>query len=381
MKEFDEKFLALALRLARRELGQTGTNPSVGSIIVRNRSDTGAFEIVGVGHTQPGGRPHAEAVALNNAGSKARHATLYTTLDPCTHQGKSPPCISAIINSGISRVASLSFDNNPQVAGESEAKLRKAGIRFDRFGGWLKSRADYLNLGHSLRFSEKRPFVQLKLAVGDDGRMARGDGAPVWVTARLARQLGHLMRSEVDAILVGRQTVEADNPELTCRLPGLEARSPIRIVLDSGLRLSETSRLVKSARSTPLWIFHSKHADDKKIRQLSGLGVETMSCNVSPRGGGVDLSDVMTKLFEKGITRLLVEGGPMVLQSFVESGYTDEVVIFKGKISPGADGIVPFKGAGLSYFRNSAQFERVEDRRIGEDLITRYLRKSVKRAF
>lgn len=374
MKEFDEKYLGLALRLAQRGLGQTGTNPSVGSVIVRNDADTGAGEIAGVGRTQPGGRPHAEAMALSIAGAKSLGATLYTTLDPCSHQGRSAPCTCAIINNGVRRVVSLSFDTNPLVAGRSAAILHDSGVQFERIEGLLKDRADYLNLGHSLRFTKKRPFVLLKLAVGSDGRISRGDGTPVWLTSPLSRQLGHLMRSETDAILVGSLTVVADNPDLTCRLPGLEQRSPVRIVLDSGLGISEATKLVESAGSTPLWVYFSQPVDSDRVQKLTGLGVNVIPCHHPTNGYGLDLSEVMTNLFEMGITRLLVEGGPTVIQSFFDNGYFDEVIVFKGKYPAGADGVIPFNGAGLDYLRNSEQLEWQEDRRIGTDLMTRYLR-------
>ncbi len=259
-KEADRRFMQLALTLGRRGLGRTWPNPAVGAVVVKDGI------ILGRGWTQPGGRPHAEPEALRRAGDAARGATLYVTLEPCSHFGKSPPCADAIIAAGISRVVAAIEDPNPEVAGNGLAKLRGAGIAVDV--GLFAAEAAYDHAGHIRRIRDKRPHVILKLAVSSDDKIAAAGGKPVAITGEAARTRVHLLRAESDAILVGIGTVLADDPLLTCRLPGMEARSPVRVVLDRALRIPGNSRLVHSARETPLWVITSELAEAPAVMKL-----------------------------------------------------------------------------------------------------------------
>src|ERR1700736_5156069 len=248
-KAADQRFMQLALTLGRRGQGRSWPNPAVGAVVVNDGV------IVGRGWTQPGGRPHAEPEALMRAGDAARGAPLYVTLEPCSHFGRSPPCADAVIASGIARVVSAIEDPNPEVAGQGHPKLRAAGIVVDVGLGAAEAARDHA--GHFRRIRNKRPHVILKLAVSADDKIAAVGRKPVAISGEAAQTRVHLLRAQCDAILVGIGTVLADDPVLTCRLPGMEARSPVRVVLDRALRIPGTSRLVHSGRQTPLWVMTS----------------------------------------------------------------------------------------------------------------------------
>src|SRR5580693_4764176 len=252
--------MALALSLGRRGLGRTWPNPAVGAVIVKDGV------IVARGWTQQGGRPHAEIEALRRAGAAARGATLYVTLEPCSHVGKSPPCADAVIAAGIARVVSALEDPNPEVAGQGHARLSAAGIAVDI--GLCAAEAAHDHAGHFRRIRDKRPHVILKLAVSSDDRIGASGREPVAISGEAARARVHLLRAQCDAILVGIGTVLADDPLLTCRLPGMEAQSPVRIVLDSALRIPAESRLMHSARQTPLWLVASETAEAASAARL-----------------------------------------------------------------------------------------------------------------
>ncbi|MET3311708.1 riboflavin biosynthesis protein RibD [Bradyrhizobium japonicum] len=237
-KDADRRFMQLALALGRRGQGRTWPNPAVGAVIVKDGV------IVGRGWTQPGGRPHGEPEALRRAGEAARGATLYVTLEPCSHFGKSPPCADAVIAAGIKRVVAAIEDPNPEVAGQGHARLRAAGITVDV--GLCAAEAAFDHAGHFRRIRDRRPHVILKLAVSPDGKIGAAGGKPVAITGEAVRNRVHLLRAQSDAILVGIGTVLADDPLLTCRLPGMAARSPVRVVLDQSLRMSAASQLVRS---------------------------------------------------------------------------------------------------------------------------------------
>src|SRR3982074_3348970 len=261
-KAADQRFMQLALTLGRRGQGRTWPNPAVGAVVVRDGV------IVGRGWTQPGGRPHAEAVALAHAGEAARGATLYVTLEPCSHVGKSPPCADAVIAAGIKRVVSAIEDPNPEVAGRGHARLRAAGIAVDIGLGAAEAARDHA--GHFRRIRDHRPHVVLKLAVSTDDKIAAAGRKPVAITGEAAKTRVHLLRAQCDAILVGIGTVRADDPLLTCRLPGMAAQSPVRVVLDRSLRIPGSSRLVHSARETPLWIMTSNLSEAPAAMKLPG---------------------------------------------------------------------------------------------------------------
>ncbi len=363
----DRRLMRQALGLARRALGTVWPNPAVGAVITRGQGD--AFEIVGRGWTQPGGRPHAETEALARAGGRARGGTLFVSLEPCAHQGRTPPCADAVIEAGLARVVVATRDPDPRVAGEGIARLRAAGIAVGE--PVLEDEARWLNAGHLLRQIAGRPFVQLKLAVSADGRIAPGTGRPVWVTDAVARARGHLMRARSDAILVGRGTVEADDPELTCRLPGLEDRSPLRVVLDSALRISPQSRLIASAEAVPLWIFCAPDAPMERQGTLLEAGALVQRV---PRGadGGLDLAAVLAELAGRGITRLLVEGGPHVARAFLDAGLVDEVVIFRGSAALGRKGLLPFVDDGLERVTEGDAWQIGERHAAGDGTETPY---------
>ncbi|MEP4753955.1 MAG: bifunctional diaminohydroxyphosphoribosylaminopyrimidine deaminase/5-amino-6-(5-phosphoribosylamino)uracil reductase RibD, partial [Nitratireductor sp.] len=246
----DRRFMAAAIRLSRRNLGLTATNPSVGTLIVADQGEVPV--IVGRGVTARGGRPHAETEALAEAGERARGASAYVTLEPCAHHGRTPPCASALIAAGIRRVVGASSDPDPRVSGKGYAMLRAAGVEVVE--AVLAERAGEVMAGYLMRSMKKRPEVILKLAVSSNGMIGRAGQGQVPITGPVARAQVHLMRAEADAVLIGIGTAIADDPELTCRLPGLEDRSPVRIVLDSGARLPVTSKLVAQAARVPLLV-------------------------------------------------------------------------------------------------------------------------------
>src|SRR6202158_2431189 len=269
-----QRFMQLAVTLGRRGQGRTWPNPAVGAVVVKDGV------IIGRGWTQPGGRPHAEPVALARAGEAARGATLYVTLEPCSHVGKSPPCADAIIAAGIARVVSAIEDPNPEVAGQGHARLRATGIAVDIGTGAAEAARDHA--GHFRRVRDKRPHVILKLAVSSDDRIAAAGHKPVAISGEAAKARVHLLRAQCDAILVGIRTVLADDPLLTCRLPGMEARSPVRVVLDPRLRIQGTSRLVQSARETPLWVMASELAEEPAAMKLGAAGAQVIRLGASP---------------------------------------------------------------------------------------------------
>jgi diaminohydroxyphosphoribosylaminopyrimidine deaminase/5-amino-6-(5-phosphoribosylamino)uracil reductase len=361
----DQRFMALALALGRRGQGQTWPNPAVGAVVVRDGVT------VGRGWTQPGGRPHAEPEALRRAGEAARGATLYVTLEPCSHVGKSPPCADAVISAGIARVVSAIEDPNPEVAGQGHAKLRAAGITVDIGLGAAEAAHDHA--GHFTRVRHKRPHVIVKLAVSSDGKIAAAGHRPVAITGETARSRVHLLRAQCDAILVGIGTVQADDPELTCRLPGMEARSPVRVVLDRALRLSGTSRLVQSARQTPLWVMTSSLAEAPAAMKLGAAGAQvTRVPTTSAPPPGLDLNAVLDALAEKGITKLLVEGGARVASSFVAAGLVDEVWLLRGPNAVGADGVAALEGLPLSALTGSPAFKLRATETLENDTLTIY---------
>jgi len=364
-KEADQRFMQLALTLGRRGLGRTWPNPAVGAVVVKDGV------IVGRGWTQPGGRPHAEPEALRRACEAAHGATLYVTLEPCSHFGRSPPCADAVIAAGISRVVAAIEDPNPLVAGQGHAKLRAAGITVDV--GLCAAEAAHDHAGHFRRVRDKRPHVILKLAVSSDDKIAAGGHKPIAITGEAARTRVHLLRAQCDAILVGIGTVLADDPLLTCRLPGMAARSPVRIVLDRALRSPGDSKLVHSARQTPLWVVASELADAPAATKLGAAGAQVIRI-VPTDAPGLDLPPVLHALSERGITRLLVEGGSRVASSFVAAGLADEIWLLRGPNAIGADGIAALDALPLIAITQSPAFCVRASETVGQDILTVYER-------
>jgi diaminohydroxyphosphoribosylaminopyrimidine deaminase / 5-amino-6-(5-phosphoribosylamino)uracil reductase len=366
-KEVDRRFMQLALNLGRRGQGRTWPNPAVGAVVVKDGV------IVGRGWTQPGGRPHAEREALMRAGEAARGATLYATLEPCSHFGKSPPCTEAIIAAGITRVISAIEDPNPEVAGQGHAKLRAAGIAVDV--GLGAAEAAYDHAGHFRRIRDKRPHVILKLAVSADDKIGAAGHKPVAITGEAARTRVHLLRAQCDAILVGIGTVLADDPLLTCRLPGMEARSPVRVVLDRSLRLPGTSRLVHSARQTPLWVMTSNLSEAPAAVKLGAAGAQVIRvASATAPAPGLDVLAVLHALADKGITRLMVEGGSRVASSFVAANLVDEVWLLRGREAVGADGVAALDALPLSVVTESPGFKLRASENLDKDTLTIYER-------
>src|SRR5947209_331811 len=365
-KAADQRFMALALALGRRGLGRTWPNPAVGAVIVRDGV------IVGRGWTQPGGRPHAEVEALKRAGAAAREATLYVTLEPCSHLGKSPPCADAVIAAGIARVVSAIEDPNPEVAGQGHARLRAAGIVVDV--GLFAPEAARDHAGHFRRVREKRPHVILKLAVSPDDKIAAAGHTPVAITGEAARTQVHLLRAQCDAILVGIGTVLADDPTLTCRLPGMEARSPVRVVLDRALRIPGISRVVHSARETPLWVVTSELAEAAAAMKLGAAGAQVIRVSTTTSPPGLDVLAVLHALAVRGITRLMVEGGARVASSFVTAGLADEVWLLRGSETVGAEGVAALDALQLTAITQSPGFKVRASESLGKDTLTVYER-------
>jgi diaminohydroxyphosphoribosylaminopyrimidine deaminase / 5-amino-6-(5-phosphoribosylamino)uracil reductase len=366
-KAADLRFMQLALTLGRRGQGRTWPNPAVGAVVVRDGV------IVGRGWTQSGGRPHAEPVALAQAGEAARGATLYVTLEPCSHVGKSPPCADAVIAAGIARVVSAVEDPNPEVAGQGHARLRAAGIAVDI--GLCAREAAHDHAGHFRRIRDKRPHVMLKLAVSPNDKIAAAGRKPVAITGELTKARVHLLRAQCDAILVGIGTVLADDPLLTCRLPGMAARSPVRVVLDRSLRLPGTSRLVHSARETPLWVMTSSLSEAPAAMKLGAAGAQVIRvATTTAPPPGLDLREVLHALAEKGITRLLVEGGARVASSFVAAGLVDEVWLLRGTDPIGADGVAALEELPLSSITQSPDFKLRASESLQKDTLTIYER-------
>jgi diaminohydroxyphosphoribosylaminopyrimidine deaminase/5-amino-6-(5-phosphoribosylamino)uracil reductase len=365
-KEVDRRFMQLALTLGRRGQGRTWPNPAVGAVVVKGGV------IIGRGWTQPGGRPHAEREALKRAGDAARGATLYATLEPCSHFGKSPPCADAIIESGITRVVSAIEDPNPEVAGQGHARLRAAGIAVDV--GLCAAEAAFDHAGHFGRIRDKRPHVILKLAVSADDKIGAAGHKPVAITGEAARTRVHLLRAQCDAILVGIGTVLADDPLLTCRLPGMEARSPVRVVLDRSLRIPGTSKLVHSARQTPLWVMTSELAEAAAAARLGAAGAQVIRVATTASPPGLDLLAALRALVERGITRLMVEGGSRVASSFVAADLVDEVWLLRGAGAVGADGVAALDALQLTAITQSPGFRVRASEALQNDTLTIYER-------
>jgi diaminohydroxyphosphoribosylaminopyrimidine deaminase/5-amino-6-(5-phosphoribosylamino)uracil reductase len=365
-KAADQRFMQLALTLGRRGQGRTWPNPAVGAVVVKDGV------IVGRGWTQPGGRPHAEPEALARAGDAARGATLYVTLEPCSHVGKSPPCADAIIAAGIARVVSAIEDPNPEVAGQGHARLRAAGIVVDIGLGALEAARDHA--GHFRRIRDKRPHVILKLAVSSDDKIGASGRKPVAISGEAARARVHLLRAQCDAVLVGIGTVRADDPLLTCRLPGMEARSPVRVVLDRSLRIPGASRLVHSARETPLWVMTSSLSEAPAAMKLGAAGAQVIRVATTATLPGLDLMAVLHALAEKGITRLLVEGGARVASSFIAAGLVDEVWLLRGPDAIGAEGVAALEALPLSAITQSPAFRVRASENLQNDTLTIYER-------
>jgi diaminohydroxyphosphoribosylaminopyrimidine deaminase / 5-amino-6-(5-phosphoribosylamino)uracil reductase len=368
MSASDEDHMAQALGLAKRGLGTTWPNPSVGAVVVAPSG-----EVLARGWTAPGGRPHAEAIALERAGRRAQGATLYVTLEPCSHAGgRGPACADVIAAAKPARAVIALRDPDPRTEGGGVERLLDAGIEVRE--GVLAEEACEVALGHLLRVTEGRPAITLKLAVGSDGLMPRGNGAPVWITGPDARAHAHLLRARNDAILVGRGTILADNPSLTCRLPGMSCRSPVRVVLDRRLRTPPGAQIFDDLM-VPVWLVCTADEEHPNTDALQDRGAEVVSVPVDEHGM-LAIQDVLETLAHRGITRVLVEGGPSVARAFLDEDLIDEVVIYQGPEPAGDDALKPFGNEGLDRLTGSGHFTQVESRAFGPDRMTSWHRKA-----
>jgi diaminohydroxyphosphoribosylaminopyrimidine deaminase / 5-amino-6-(5-phosphoribosylamino)uracil reductase len=360
----DARFMSLALTLGRRGLGNAWPNPAVGAVVVKDGV------VIGRGWTQPGGRPHAEVEALRRAGETARGATLYATLEPCSHHGRTPPCVDAILAAGIARVVSALEDPNPKVAGQGHARLRAQGIAVDLGVGTEEARRAHA--GHIRQVRDGRPHVMLKLAVSADGKVGLPGRKPARVTGEAANARVHLMRATSDAVLTGIGTVLADDPQLTCRLPGMESRSPVRVVLDSQLRLPTGSRLAASATRTLDWVFVDASVRAEQEDALTQVGVEVL--RAPGAAGRLDLAAVLRGLAGRGITRVMVEAGPIVSAAFLAADLVDEAALFRSPNALG-EGIDALEGMSLSALTLSPKLRLVGREQVGADTLEMFERK------
>ncbi len=360
-----------ALALARRGLGNVWPNPAVGCVIVRT-DEAGeslgglAGRMVGRGWTQPTGRPHAEAEALLRAGARARGATAYVTLEPCAHRGQTPPCADALVEAGVARVVAALEDPDPRVAGQGLKRLAAAGIEVTMGVGAEAARE--LNAGFFLRVREGRPLVTLKLAATLDGRIATAGGESRWITGEAARARAHLLRAEHDAVMVGIGTALADDPELTCRLPGFTGIQPVRIVLVGRPQsaLKEKKLYQTAGPETPTWFVFSPGPEATFEALRSGSGREAVICTADS-DGRPDIHAVLAELGKRGLTRVLIEGGGTVAAAFLKADMVDRIAWFQAPAVLGGDGRPAVGPLALASIADMPRFEPLIRQAAGED--------------
>jgi diaminohydroxyphosphoribosylaminopyrimidine deaminase / 5-amino-6-(5-phosphoribosylamino)uracil reductase len=363
----DLQAMRAALELARRGLGRVWPNPAVGCVIVRDG------KLVGRGWTQPGGRPHAETEALARAGAAASGATAYVTLEPCCHHGRTPPCADALIAAGVRRVVAAVEDPDARVAGGGMARLRAAGLAVET--GLCATEAAEINAGFFQRVRLGRPLVTLKLATSLDGRIATASGESQWITGPPSRERGHLLRATHDAILVGTDTVLADDPQLTCRLPGLGDYSPVRVALDRQLRIPLTARIVAEALNVPTWVVTLSSADAARQRALRDAGVVIIAAEPpaeTDAAGHIDLTLALGLLGERGLTRILVEGGGRLAAALLRHGLVDRLAWFHAPLLLGGDAVPAVAELGLDALAGAPGFERLSTETLGDDVLTMF---------
>jgi diaminohydroxyphosphoribosylaminopyrimidine deaminase/5-amino-6-(5-phosphoribosylamino)uracil reductase len=360
----DKDHMRSALGLARRGLGRCWPNPAVGCVVVKDG------RVVGRAVTAPGGRPHAEPQALAMAGEAARGATVYVTLEPCCHHGRTPPCTDALITAGVARVVIAARDCDPRVNGAGIQRLRTAGIIVDE--GMLADEASEVTAGFFQRMCHGRPLVTLKLATTLDGRIATRTGESQWITGEPARRMAHALRGRHDAVMVGVGTVMADDPDLTCRLPGYTAVPTVRVVADSHLRTPLLSRLVTRAREAPLWMVHRNGADPHRVAALSRAGAELIE--VPAASPGIDLAATLAAIGQRGITRLLVEGGAQLAAALLRADLVDRIAWFHAPAVMGGDAWPAAQSFGVSHLADMPRFVRTMAQPVGADMLTELTR-------
>ncbi len=353
-----------ALGLGRRGMGQTWPNPAVGCVIVN------AGRIVGRGVTQAGGRPHAETVALAQAGDRARGATAYVTLEPCAHQGQTPPCASALIAAGIARVVAPFEDSDARVSGRGFEMLSAAGIEVSL--GVCAEEAARDHAGFLKREATGRPFVTLKLASSFDGRIATATGESQWITGEAARADVHRLRSIHDAVMVGAGTARADDPMLTVRGHG-DVRQPVRVIVSRRLDMPMMGKLAMSAKDVPLWLCHGADADSYLTEAWSGIGARLLPCGL--RAGQLDIVAVLDALGAAGLTRIFCEGGGALAASLLGEDLVDELVGYTAGLTIGAEGLPSVGALGLERLTQAPRFALLEARAMGGDVMCRWGRR------
>ena len=371
----DTAHMQAALALATRGLGNTWPNPAVGCVVVGADG-----RVAGRGWTQPGGRPHAEAVALARAGEAARGGTAYVTLEPCSHWGRTPPCCDALIRAGIRRVVAATGDPDPRVDGRGLQRLRDAGVIVGLGLGAEAARRQ--NAGFARRITQGLPLVTLKLATTLDGRIATAGGESRWITGAAARREAHALRARHDAILVGSGTVLADDPALTVRIPGL-ARVPLaRVIADGRLRTPLTARLVATAREVPTWIATTTGHKPSALAPYQAAGVVILPLRRprvpgAPRGArsGLDMRALLEALAQRGITRVLAEGGAGIAGALLRDGLVDHLAWFHAPGVMGGDGLPAVRPLPLAALSAMPRFRRVASRPLGEDWLTEFERR------
>jgi len=366
--EFDRRMMAAALRLGRTTLGRTHPNPAVGCIIVRTVGDDRI--VVGRGATAPGGRPHAERIALAEAGDAARGSTAYVTLEPCAHESKAGPCARALVEAGVARVVTAMADPDPRTSGTGHDMLADAGILVTT--GVLEELARRAHSGHIARVTKGRPHVTLKLAVSADGMIGTRGGERMLVSGKPAFAAVQVMRTSFDSLMVGIGTVLVDNPRLTVRLPGLTRRTPARVILDAGARTPPNAHLFETLADAPLKIMVGPDAPAENVAALTAAGAEVIAVPASD--GKLDLPAVLTHLCDGGFTRLFAEGGAEVAAALVAADLVDEVVIIRAPVVVGPDGVRALGGTALSAIERSPRFRHVDTVPLGDDVMRTYWR-------
>ena len=356
----DDRFMWMALDLARQGRGRTSPNPLVGAVVVQ---DT---EVVGTGYHQAAGSPHAEIIALKKAGEKAKGATLYVNIEPCSHYGRTGPCTEAIIKAGISRVVAAIQDPNPLVSGRGFAQLREAGVKVKE--GVLEDKARRLNEVFIKYITTGLPFVGIKVAMSLDGKIGTMTGESHWITGEKSRQFVHRLRDQSDVILVGIETVLKDNPRLTTRVEGSEGKDPVRVIVDSSARLPLDARVVETSSSARTILAVTNQAPPDKCRALEDRGVEILT--LPSLHGRVDVTYLMKQLAERELTTVLVEGGGTLNYSLLEQSLVDKLFVF---IAPlligGAKSPTAFAGAGIESLKKAWAVEDIEMKQFDQDML------------
>ncbi|MBY0531630.1 MAG: bifunctional diaminohydroxyphosphoribosylaminopyrimidine deaminase/5-amino-6-(5-phosphoribosylamino)uracil reductase RibD [Xanthobacteraceae bacterium] len=368
----DARFMDAALQFGRRNMGMTAPNPSVGAIIVKTSGTTPV--IVARGVTARGGRPHAETEALKAAGNAAKGSTVYVTLEPCAHQSKTPPCANALVNAQVGRVVIAIEDTNPLVSGNGIRMLRDAGIETIVGIGAAQAKIDHA--GHFRRVRDGRPHILLKIAMSADGKTALAGRKPARISGPVSMAEAHILRATCDAIMVGSGTVIADNPKLDCRLPGIEDRSPIRVVFDGSLKIPLDCHLVQTAKTRKLIVIAGENApaDAQKALEAKGAEVVRVQCTKDRYRKPV-IADAMHELGNRGITRLLAEGGPVLSASLLKNDLVDEAAVVRAPVPLGVDAIDALEDLPLDALLASPKLKVIEERMLGEDRMIRMFRK------